>query len=66
MNKNLGLQCSIFASIFYILINVLLVFKLPEKLDTFLVFSWVTVPGIIGGLIFYRMDKKGLWRENDE
>lgn len=61
MNRNVGLYCALISGLVYVLLNIFLVFRLPKVLDTFLVFSWVFVPGIIGSLIFYVMDKKGSW-----
>jgi hypothetical protein len=63
-NKNFGLYCSLACVIVYIFLNVYVIAKLPIKLDTFLLFSWLVVPGIIGGLVFYHMDKNGLWGES--
>lgn len=61
MNRNVGLYCALISGLVFVLLNVFLVFKLPNVLDTFLVFSWVFVPGIVGSVIFYVMDKKGKW-----
>lgn len=64
VNRNVGLYCAVGSALVYLLLNIFLVFRLPKILDTFLVFSWVFVPGIIGSLIFYVMDKKGRWDES--
>lgn len=60
-DKYIGLYCSLACVILYIFLNACIIAKLPIKLDTFILFSWLVVPGIIGGLVFYHMDKKGLW-----
>ena len=61
VNRNVGLYCALISGVVYLLLNIFLVFHLPKVLDTFLVFSWVFVPGIIGSVIFYVQDKKGAW-----
>lgn len=63
MNRNVGLYCALLSGLIYVLLNIFLVFRLPKVLDTFLIFSWVFVPGIIGSLVFYFMDKRGAWDE---
>ena len=63
MNRNVGLYCALTCGLIYVLLNIFLVFRLPKVLDTFLIFSWVFVPGIIGSLVFYFMDKRGSWDE---
>ena len=62
-NSKLGLYWAIGGLAFYVFLNIFIVFQLPEKMDTFLVFSWVVLPGIIGGVIFQVMDTKGLFKD---
>lgn len=60
-DRNIGLYCSLIGILFYIFINIYVVFNLPKVLDTFVVFSWVCLPGIAAGIIFQFMDKKNMW-----
>jgi len=64
--KYLGLYFALIGFSFYVFLNIYIVFKLPKKIDTFLVFSWACLPGIIGGIIFFIMDLKGVWREDEK
>ncbi len=61
MNCKTGLYC-VFASLaVWLLIITVIVLKLPVKMDTVVMLSWPTLPGVLGGWVFYRMDKNGEW-----
>jgi len=64
LNKtNVGLYWALVGLSFYTFLLVAIVFQLPQKIDTFIVFSWVVLPGVIGGTIFQFMDKKGMFKD---
>lgn len=60
-DKNFGLYCSFASLLVWATVTIMIVMKLPVKIDTFIMLSWVTVPGVVGGLIFYRLDKNNRW-----
>lgn len=62
-DKNIGLYCAVAGLIFYLFLIFFVVLKLPKMLGTFLVFSWVCLPGIAAGIIFHIFDKSGKWDE---
>lgn len=59
--KYLGLLCSMWGVAFWLLLIFGLILRLPVKLPTFILLSWPVLPGIICGVIFYRMDANGSW-----
>lgn len=61
MNKNLGMYCALVGLAVYGFLVFGIVLRLPVKIDTFVMFSWPVVPGIIGALILYYRDKTGYW-----
>lgn len=61
--SKVGLYWAIFGFVFYAFLNIFIVLQLPEKVDTFLIFSFVILPGVVGGLIFQMMDTKGLFKD---
>ena len=61
VNKNVGLYCAAASFCVWLVIIFLVVAKLPVKIDTFILLSWPVLPGVIGGYIFYKMDKNGSW-----
>lgn len=61
MNCKTGLYCVVASLAVWFLIMLVIVLKLPVKSDTVVMLSWPTLPGLVGGWIFYRMDKKGEW-----
>ena len=63
IKSNVGLYWAIFGIVFYAFLNIFIVLQLPEKVDTLLIFSFVVLPGIIGGVIFQMKDTKGLFRD---
>ncbi len=63
MNKNTGLYCALFSLFLYVLLVVFVILRLPVKMDTLALLSWPIVPGIIGSLVFYRMDRSGSWEK---
>lgn len=65
-DKNIGLYCAIAGLIFYLLLIIFVVLKLPNMLGTFIVFSWVCLPGIAAGIIFHIMDKRGKWDDEEK
>lgn len=60
--RYVGLYCSLIGTLFYILIIFGLIVKLPVKLPTFILLSWPILPGIVSGIIFYKMDICGSWK----
>ncbi|ACB84357.1 hypothetical protein [Natranaerobius thermophilus] len=60
-NLPVGLICSGVLLVTYIILIYNIVLHLPNKLDTFIVLSWLFIPGIIGGGIFHLMDVTGKW-----
>ena len=64
INKNLGLYCLAGASALYVFYVLKIVMSLPVKIDTLLLLSWPTLPGVIGSYIFYKMDKNGSWKNS--
>lgn len=48
----------------YIAAIVFFVLPLPQKLDTFLVVSWLFVPAIIGALIYIKIARSGGWSQS--
>lgn len=63
MNANkLGLYCSSFGIAFWLILVFGLIIKLPIKLPTLILLSWPILPGIIGGFIFYNLDKSDSWK----
>lgn len=61
--SKVGLYWAIAGLAVYAFLNIFIVFQLPEKMDTFLTFSWVVLPGVAGGLIFQIMDNKGMFQD---
>lgn len=54
----------ILGTLLYIAAIVFFVLPLPEKLDTFLVVSWVFAPVVVGGLIYARIERSGGWSQS--
>lgn len=65
MNKNIGVICSVASFFVWLTVMLVIVVKLPIKQDTIIMLSWPTVPGIIGGMIFQKKDRKGEIRTLD-
>lgn len=61
INKKLGLYCSAVGIVFYLFVILKIIMQLPVKTGTLILFSWPILPGIIGGYIFYRIDKNESW-----
>lgn len=58
---NFGKLMLALSTVLYLLVLILIVAPLPQKLDTFLVASWVFLPAVIGSLIYIRIEKEGRW-----
>lgn len=63
MNRRVGLYCSVACFVIWLLVMVVIVSKLPVKLDTIVMLSWPLLPGVAGGLYFYYLDKNCNWDE---
>lgn len=66
INKKTGLYCAILCIAVWLGLMIVIVAKLPHKLDTVIMLSWPALPGVIGGLAFYRMDKNECWTVESE
>ncbi len=61
MNRNLGLYWA-FGALFILVVSIVTVaIYYPVKWPTIFYLTWVISPGIVGGLVFYNMDKKEVW-----
>lgn len=56
-----GLMASVSGAVLYAAAIVFFVLPLEQKLDTFLVVSYLFVPAIIGGLLYNRIERAGGW-----
>ena len=54
-----GIATGILSVVLYVLAVVFFVWPLSERLDTFLVLSWVFMPAIIGSFVYHRLANKG-------
>lgn len=54
-----GIATGILSSLIYVFAVIFFVFPLSERLDTFLVLSWVFVPAIIGSIVYHRLANRG-------
>lgn len=61
MDKNIGLCCALASAAIWLAIMLLVVVRLPVKIDTFLMLSWPVLPGVVGGLLFQKKDREGSW-----
>lgn len=59
-----GEIAAIVGVVLYIAAIVFFVLPLSEKLDTFLVVSWLFVPAIVGALIYIKIERSGGWDQS--
>ena len=58
---NFGVISLIVSIILYILAIIFFVSPLPYKMDTFIIVSWLFVPGIVGSVIYIYILKANRW-----
>lgn len=56
-----GLGVVVCGSLLYLAATVFFVWPLAQKLDTFLIVSFLFVPAIVGGLLYSRIERSGGW-----
>jgi drug/metabolite transporter (DMT)-like permease len=64
-NRYVGLICALVSLGIYLFLVFGIVMQLPVKADTFIMFSWPVVPGIIGGLVFFYKDMHKHWDDKE-
>lgn len=61
MDKNIGLICALASFVIWAGVMVVIVMRLPVKMDTMILLSWPVLPGIVGGLVFQKKDRENDW-----
>ena len=59
-----GIVAAAVGTLLYVAAIVFFVWPLTQKLDTFLIVSYLFVPAIVGGLIYDRIERAGGWSKS--
>jgi len=54
--RNFGFAIAGIGVLLFIASLIIFAAPLPEKLDTVLVIAWLFVPGVVGGLVYAKME----------
>lgn len=55
--SSFGVVVAVVGALLFFITIIVFVAPLPDKLDTALVVAWLFVPGIVGGLIYAKMER---------
>lgn len=59
-----GMIAAAMGTLLYIAAIVFFVWPLTQKLDTFLIVSYLFIPSIVGGFIYDRIERAGGWSKS--